>query len=102
MRPLFTLVLIIAVVFAGGYFYHTASAVCNVPITYRIGSVDAEFGLSYDEVRTAVTEAESLWEDATGKNLFTYDEKGEVVINFIFQTASNAIRCQSRPTPFQV
>lgn len=84
MRPVFTFVLITALVFAGGYFYHTASAVCDIPITYRIGAIDAEFGLSYDEVRTAITDAESLWEDATGRNLFTYDDAGEVVMNFIF------------------
>jgi len=77
-------VLILIAVLAGGYFYHTASAVCDVPIAYRIGELDDSFNLSEGEARAAITDAESLWEDATGRNLFSYDEEAVFTVNFIF------------------
>ena len=73
-----------AVVFGGGYWYYIASAVCNVPIAYSIGNIDPRFNISFDEVRGAVSSAESMWEDATGRNLFTYDEAATLKIEFIF------------------
>lgn len=80
----FVSALLIIVIFAGGYFMYTAHAVCKVPIAYRIGSIDEQFDITYDEVRAAVTDAESLWEDATGRNLFTFDEGAKLSINFVF------------------
>ena len=74
----------IAVVFGAGYWYYVAEAVCDVPIAYRIGSIDEEFDISKEEVRSAASAAESLWEDATGRNLFTHDESARVSINLIF------------------
>lgn len=74
----------VAVLFGGGYFYYTAQAVCKVPIAYQVGEIDERFDLTHDEARTIVSNAESLWEDATGRNLFTYDEKADVVVTFIF------------------
>lgn len=78
------IVLILALVFGGIYFYQTANAGCNVPVEYRVGSVDQKFRVSEEEVRAAVAEAESVWEDATGLNLFTYQEDGELPVNFIY------------------
>jgi len=59
-------------------------AVCKVPISYRIGSIDERFDITHDEARLAAADAESVWEEATGRNLFTYDEAGELPINFVF------------------
>lgn len=84
MRGIFPTLLITTILFAGGYFYYTASAVCDVPIAYRIGVLDARFNLSPEEARTVVGDAESIWEDATGRNLFTYDEDADFTVNFIF------------------
>jgi len=86
MRTSLSVLLIVTVIFAGGYFYYTAEAICNAPIAYRIGVLDSQFGLSMDEARTAVADAESLWEDTTGRNLFTYKEDADFTINFIFDT----------------
>lgn len=79
-----TLLLMVALIFGGTYWYNVAKAVCPVPISYRIGSIDPRFNISYEEVRNAVSSAESMWEDATGKNLFMFDEGAEVSINFIY------------------
>lgn len=84
MRSGFTTLLIIAVLFGTGYWYLVAEAICDVPMTYRIGTIDPRFGISEAEVRNVVSEAESMWEDATGENLFTYDTEGALAINFVF------------------
>lgn len=84
MQRVFSTVLIVAVVLTGVYMYRTANAVCDVPLEYRIGSVSSEFGLSQSDVRAAVAEAEAIWEDATGYNLFTHSEERGLPINFIF------------------
>lgn len=84
MRRSFGLTLIIVMLFASGYFYYTARAICPVPIAYRIGELDPRFMLSNDEARLAIGEAESLWEDTTGQNLFTYDADADFTINFIY------------------
>lgn len=67
---------------ATGYFTYTAWAVCPIPITYRLGELDSRFGLSEDAARLAIAKAESVWEDATGRNLFTYDPKADFSISF--------------------
>ncbi len=75
---------IFTLVFGGGYWYYTAIAGCNVPIEYRIGNIDERFDISDDEVRNAISSAESLWEDGTDRNLFTYDPEGDLTINFVY------------------
>jgi len=70
--------------FCSGYFYFVAQAICPIPIDYRIGTLDERFNLSPDEARLAVAKAESVWEDATGQNLFTFDEDARLVANFIY------------------
>ena len=84
MRLQFYGILFFFILLSGGYVYSLVEAVCKIPVTYRIGEIDARFDITRDEVRLVVAEAESVWEQATGKNLFTYDTTGELVINFIF------------------
>ena len=84
MRPVFVIVLIGAIVFSGSYFYQATAAICKVPLPYRIGVLDERFNLSFDQARLAAADAEAAWEDATERNLFTYDETADFAINFIF------------------
>ena len=84
MKSAITIVLMTAVLFGGGYWSYTALAGCNVPISYRIGTIDERFNMSTDEVRNAVSTAESIWEDGTDRNLFTYDSNGKLVVNFVY------------------
>lgn len=74
----------VIVFLGGGYWYYVAEAVCDVPIVYRIGEIDSRFNLTPEEARNAIADAGSIWEDSTGRNLFTYDTQAEFVINFIF------------------
>lgn len=76
--------LIITLLFGGSYFWYEAKAICSIPITYRVGLVSDQFGLSGAEASTVISEAESLWEDATGLNLFSQSDDARVTINFIY------------------
>lgn len=84
MRGGFIITLIVVLLFSGGYFYYIAEAVCPAPLAYRLGELDKRFQLSEDEAKLAIAEAESVWEDATGSNLFTYDDTADFTINFVF------------------
>ena len=83
MRNGLTILLMVAILFGGTYWYF-ASAVCDVPISYRLGTVDPRFNITDDEAKNALFVAESMWEDATGRNLFTYDERADVLVNFVY------------------
>jgi predicted Zn-dependent protease len=63
---------------------------CDRPLTYHIGTVDAGFGIDSERFQAAVTEAESLWEKAIGKDLFAYDPAGTVSINLIYDARQSA------------
>ncbi len=84
MRSSFFITLIATILFAGGYFYYIAQAVCPTPLAYSLGSIDERFHMTKDEARVVISEAESVWENATGRNLFSYKDDGELVVNFVF------------------
>lgn len=84
MNRLLSGLLVVAIVIGAGYWYHTANSKCPAPIAYAIGDIDERFGISAEEARAVISEAESIWEDRTGRNLFTYDADAEFAINFIF------------------
>ncbi len=84
MRPIFAASFVLAVIVAGGYWYRFAESKCDTPVYYALGTIDERFALTPDAARAAITDAESLWEDATSENLFTYDAGADFKINFVF------------------
>jgi hypothetical protein len=67
---------------------------CDSPITYRIDTVDPKFNLSRDKFVADVAEAAKVWNNSSGKNLFSYETGGKVSVNLIFderQAQSNQI-----------
>ncbi len=84
MRSGFAGALIIVTLFAGGYFYVLSETICPVPLAYRIGELDERFGLTEFEAQAAVADAAAVWEEATDRELFIYDEEATFLINFIF------------------
>jgi myosin heavy subunit len=79
------LVIVLALVGIAGYaYYQVAYSKCQVPVNYDIGTIDSRFKLTEEEVRAALADAESLWEDATGKNLFTYTKGASLKVNFVY------------------
>lgn len=89
------LVLVVAILFGGGYFYYIAQAICPTPLSYKLGDLDDRFALSTEEARLQIAQAESVWEDATGRNLFTYDEHADLVINFVFDERQEFVEAEN-------
>ncbi len=77
-------VIVGAVALGAGYWYRSAGSACPAPLRYSIGAIDERFGLSHEEALTAVAEAERLWEEDTGRELFVYDPAAPFVVNFVF------------------
>src|SRR5689334_13773789 len=64
--------------------WYLAGAPCSSPITWRVGELDARFGLSKEELLSVMERAEAVWESASGKDLFRYEEDGSMPINFVY------------------
>lgn len=84
MRTFYVVLLGITIVFGSAYWFQEVQAVCQVPFSYRIGEIDEQFGIDETDVRLAVLDAEAVWEEAIGTNLFTYAETADFTINFVF------------------
>ena len=84
MRSSILIMLLLTLVGSGIFFYTAYVPVCNVPVSYRLGSLDARFNLSQAQAKAYLSQAEKVWEDAAGRNLFDYDETSTFPINFIF------------------
>jgi hypothetical protein len=80
----------------GVLVWHQRQGVCRTPILYRIGHIDTRFGLSDSAVRTALEQAEQLWENALGRNLFTYSATAKLPINFVFDERQHATHVKQR------
>lgn len=64
---------------------------CDSPITYSIGRIDKEFGISRADVQKHTTEASRLWNEALpNKILLEEGEKPDVTINFVFDERQRA------------
>ncbi len=66
---------------------------CKKPIVYSIGSFDKEFVISKDEFLKAIKEAEAIWEEPSGKDLFSYTEEvhpSNLAINLIYDSRQEA------------
>jgi len=58
---------------------------CAEPIAYTIGFFDRGFGISYEDFLSALSEAEAVWEESIGRELFTYEpESGDLAVNLIY------------------
>jgi len=64
--------------------YARQQSPCRHPLTYRIGSVDPRFGLSRKEVSEAIRDAAAVWNRASGRELFREEQKGDIVVNFVY------------------
>lgn len=84
VRSGYIIALMVALLTFGVYQYQSVASVCKVPLSYRIGEFDGGFSIAKDEAKLALLEAESVWEEATGRNLFTYDDNADFTVNFIY------------------
>ncbi len=85
IKTLFT-ILIITAVFSVGYYYKFIwkPAPCVEPIEYSLGTFDERFNLSQSDFLKALREAEAVWEEPFGKELFTYVPEGDLEVNLVY------------------
>jgi predicted Zn-dependent protease len=84
MRSTLATILIFLAVFGTSYWYVDTSSVCPVPVFYNLGEVDERFDITRAEVREILEQSENVWEEAIGKNLFTYDDRSKFTVNLIY------------------
>lgn len=86
----FLLYIILPIILAWGGFrlydnrYAFFGTSCEFPVSYSLGSIDPEFGISENDFSKAVREAADLWEIPLKENLFEETRSGGVSINLVF------------------
>lgn len=95
-RALFLLAVLAAIGFA--FFHYFGNSLtglffpCSTPITYSIGTVDSQFGITKTQFFNAVAKAAQLWEAPIQKDLFEPSEGGALKINLIYDYRQEATR----------
>lgn len=84
VQRILTWVVILGVGLGGLYAYEETRVPCREPLAYALGQFDERFGLTREEFRQVVSEAEMLWESALGRDLFRYDAEAPFLVNLIF------------------
>lgn len=81
-----THILFSLILFARSFFQAVGimPAPCDEPLKYTLGNIDARFEISQTEVLEALQEAENVWEQSSGKNLFEYDKTEGLPVQFIY------------------
>jgi len=59
-------------------------SVCEQTLQYSIGEFDQGFDITQNEFLQAIYEAESVWEEYVGANLFEYNQDATFTINLVF------------------
>ena len=71
------------------YYFYYQKLPCKQPIEYKIGTLDARFGVSEADFEKDITQAAGLWSQAEGKLLFVYDpnnKSSDLTINLVYDT----------------
>lgn len=110
MKKIFQYIILIILFSAGGIILKNKTAVqetvldvrenisditgiglpCSEPFQYAIGTVDPRFKFSTNNFLVVASEAEKLWENQSGKNLFEYNPNAQFKINLIFDERQEA------------
>ena len=70
--------------------YYRMPRPCQEPLTYRIGTVDARFGLSRQKFADAAGKAASIWGKQYARALFREEPGGKIEINIIYDYRQEA------------
>lgn len=57
---------------------------CSKTLQYSLGAFDDRFGISKEEFLQNLETSEHLWEEAVGKNLFSYSPEATFRVNLVF------------------
>ncbi|MDA8131928.1 MAG: matrixin family metalloprotease [Elusimicrobia bacterium] len=65
---------------------------CGSPITYSIGGIDQRFGLSAEELGSALAEAAAVWNRAAGREVFRAGPSGAgLAVNMVYDKRQEAL-----------
>lgn len=84
MRFILVLIISLSFTYVVGNWYFSTENICPVPITYQLGDIDSRFNINDVEAKKVLSDAENLWEEALGRDLFIYDEDSSFTLNFIY------------------
>ena len=76
-----------------GQTLHLTGAPCEEPIKYTLGAFAPEFKISQDYFLSAISEAEAIWEKASGRELFTHTPESsprDLKINLVYDYRQQA------------
>ncbi|MFM2423972.1 MAG: hypothetical protein RLZZ70_361 [Candidatus Parcubacteria bacterium] len=67
------------------YWYATVGVYCQAPLSYQLVLVDERFNLTDSEATAFIQQAEQLWEQAAGRDLFyAVTDNPDLKISFVF------------------
>jgi hypothetical protein len=69
-----------------------SESVCENPVTYKIGTIDDEFDISHEKLKTLAENSSKMWEEAYGKELFKYDENAKLEINLVYDERQDYLK----------
>lgn len=85
MKKLAQYVFLLVLIGVSGYsLYFYSLSPCEKTFEYSIGQFDNQFGVSKEEFRLHITEAETVWEKALGHDIFNYNPDAKFKINLIY------------------
>jgi hypothetical protein len=85
MRLVSLIMLLIAALYGGGFWYSHINIACRTPVLYHIGNIDSRFGTSAEEIKRIALRAEAVWEDALDEDVFVYtDSTDSLPINLVY------------------
>ncbi len=93
MQRFLKIFLILVVIAAGVFIIPKIFFVkpCTRPIAYNLGTFDEQFGISKTYFLSALKEAEAIWGEPLGKDLFEYaPEDGRLKVNLIYDYRQQA------------
>ncbi|MFA6601613.1 MAG: matrixin family metalloprotease [Candidatus Paceibacterota bacterium] len=68
---------------------------CSEPLTFSIRQIDPEFGIKDSELLAILDSSAKLWNQALGKELLVYSDKGDLKINLIYDSRQQATVVQN-------
>lgn len=82
---IFNVLLIGMVLVVGLVSYKTPYNPCDVPLTYKIGTIDPKFNFKNDEALTDLEKGAQVLNNTYGKRLLKYASgSGEITVNFVY------------------
>jgi hypothetical protein len=69
----------------------TSDNVCEKTLQYSIGNFDSRFGITKEKFINTTKEAEAIWEEPMGLDLFNYNPNSQFKINLVFDERQKEI-----------